>query len=998
MTNISRHHELLSYNSWNNHLFRATFYVEGNAPNTLEPVTHIDTSDDFIVTVGTRFAPGAGKEQLLKRFDEVVGRELRSNPIDTCVEWTLNESGLPGTYAVLFYLCRVASMQDRFEVTGFYEKLRMQTGFQHRTTSKLADTWERLQDWLSRKPGYRPLELPRYPAFTQIGTTLGLTFPRGSDATALRGLLGSKPELSLATLSFKRVRDLFLKGNLRHFTHGFRDVFEDFERSVDSGDVPIAELARHPFWRAVLRAQREIETASPEGAVGFAIYEPEEDAQAFLVATERLSPGKYTSEPWQGVLEEGEGVLLSDGDANVPLREAFESTKPFPPFSRLRRAISTRVLPLTGAYIHDPGKRFPRLLRWSHEVALSLADAVLFRGGPPSGFAPTELRVGGLEGWGLAAPIEKASSAGPLPDAFLMRLRGGIRAGRGTWLAAMGFLPEVIVPDATKVELVGGAPTRKDKDGAWRFTREPTAKKWTLRAVLSDGRTLQQEVEFVGTAFTGSYGVPPEKSGFVEWCGPPSISEHPSYCVDVRQREVENESWDGSLTAQASQTAIAFDTQSSHRVYFGLAKGVFTRSQRAGFPLGVDLLELKTGTPRVTWSQEYATSPSLKIHLVTDQKLKDQWTMLVGHALEQKVIPQGYVQAFARVRKPRPREDFVHVEPELRRRTFKQPRRQYEPADTGMQLARPSAPRTLLDVLDAVAKHRKNGLSEPELLELCASALGGTRAEQWHLVRTLCESAILTPHHSGQWSGRSYYAVKPHLRLHHAFGGWIATLAGLTDTALQRRAARRLEEKGGAVMPALTSADGRIQVSRWRFQELEAVLSVGMQELGLEVARFVPRVEAVTDSLLALVERIPRARKPDELPRADRPRCFDWSQGAFSRSRREHVVELWRIARYGQADQYVLERNEKPVASFFSRTVAILAAYALRRESPWLFEGRDLQMRPGCYLPLPLSRILAFSGESLPGWDNSAYFYYFASEALFRAITARLGFATGADR
>ncbi|MBZ4411236.1 hypothetical protein K8640_23770 [Myxococcus sp. XM-1-1-1] len=1001
MTNISRHQDLLSYDSWNNSLFRATFSVEHNAPNAREPVTHIDTSDEFLVMVGAHGAPAAKKEQLLKRFEKVVGGELRSKSIDACVEWTFNESGLPSAYAILFYLCRVASMQDRFEVTGFYEKLRAQTGFPHRGTSKLAHTWERLQAWLAQKPGYRPLELPTYPTFAQIGTTLGLTFPRGRDAMALRELFGSQPELSLATLSFAGVRRLFYHaGTTRNFTRGFLEVFEAFEKSVDSGTAPMAELAKHPFWRAVIGAQRELEAASPEGAVGFAIYEPEEDdSQAFLVATDGVSLGKYTSVPWPNVLEEGEEVLLSDGNAAAPLREAFEGAKSCSLLSRLRRVIRTRVLPLTGASIHDPGKRFPRLLRWSHEVALSLADAVLFRGPPPLGFAPTGLKVSGLDGWQLAAPLGGASVAAPLPDAFLLRLRGGIRAGRGTWLAAMGFLPEVIVPGATAVELVDNVIATKGKDGAWRFVREPAPGDWTLRATLSDGRQLQQAVGFVSTAFAGSYGVPPERSGFVEWGGPASASEHHAYCVDVRQREVDNESWDGSIQADALQADSAFDVRSSNRVYFGFTKGMFTREQRAGFPLGVDLLDLRAGTPRMSWTEEYATPPPPEIRLVTDQKLRERWAELVNQALEQNVIPQEYVYSFARVRRPRPQADIVHVEPELRRRVFKEPRRQKDHPNTGGHSKRSSALRPLLDVLDAVAKRRKNGIPERELLELCSSSLGGGRvAAQWHLIRALCESVILTPHHSGQWSGRSYYAVKPHLRLHHASEGWIATLAGLTDAATQRRVARELENKGGVGMPALTTVNESIQMPRWQFQKSETVLSVGSQQLGLGVTRFVPRVEVVTDQFITLIQRIPPARRPNEIPRTGQLRCFDWSQGFFSRTKREHAVELWRVVRHAQADEYVLEQDEKPVASFFSRTVAILAAHAMRGESPWLSEGRDLQMRSGCYLPMPLSRVLAFSGESLPGLDNNSYFYHFASEALLRAVTARLGFATGAPR
>ncbi len=1002
MTNIPRHQELLSYDSWNNHLLRATFSVERNAPNAREPVTYIDTSTEFLIALGGRIAPDTRKEQLLKLFEELVGGELRNKSIDACVKWTLNEYGLPSAFGILFYLCRVASVQDRFEDKGFYEALKKQTGYQHRGTTKLAETWEKLQEWLSNRTGYRPLELPTYPSFAQIGTTLGLTFPRGRDASALREFLGNHPELSLATLTFESVRHLFNPaGAFRGFTQGFRDVFEAFEESVDSGTVPMAELARHPFWRAVLSAQREIEAASPEGAIGFSIYEPEEDeSQAFLVAPAGVSLGKYTTAPWPDVLEEGEEVLLSDGDANTPLLEVFENTKPSSSsFSRLSRAIRTRVLPLNGASIHDPGKRFPRLLRWSSEVALSLADAVLFRGDPPSGFAPTELRVGGLEGWRLAVPLEAASVAGPLPDALLLRLRGGIRAGRGTWLAAMGFLPEVIVPGATAVELVGNAPAAKGKDGAWRFVREPTPGNWTLRATLSDGRQLQQAVEFVSTAFAGSYGMPPERSGFVEWGGPASASEHHAYCADVRQREVDNESWDGSMRAEALQAAFAFDVRASNRVYFGLAKGVFTRIQRPGFPLGVDLIELRAGSPRMSWSEEYTPPPPQEIHLVSDPKLKDRWTKLVEHALEQKVIPPEHVRNFDRVRKPRSRTVFVTVEPELRRRVFKEPRPQQEPPDTGVQSTRPYARRTLLDVLDAVAKHRKNGLPERELLELCASSLGGGKtAEQWHLIRALCESTILTPHHSGHWSGRSYYAVLPHLRLHQSSGGWIATLAGLIDAATQRRVARSLEKEGGASMPALTSGDGSIQVPRWRFQELETVLRVGVQQFGLGVTQFVPRVEAVTESLLALIQRIPPARRPEAFPRTGQLRCFDWSQGIFTRTRREHAVELWRVARHAHADEYVLEQDGKPIVSFFSRTVAILAAHALRGESPWSSEGRDLQMKPGRYLPLPLSRVLALSGESLPGPDEGSYFYHFASEPLLRAVTARLGFATGAER
>ncbi|WAM30242.1 hypothetical protein [Myxococcus sp. NMCA1] len=1001
MTNIAPHQGLLTYDDWNNCLFRATFAVEPNEPNARDPVTHIDTSDEFLFTAAARYAPDVSQEELLKRFETLVGGALRSESIDAGVEWTVNNHGVPGIYAVLFYLCRVASMQDGFESKGFYDKLSEQTGSTHSGATRLAATWEELQQWLSRRQGYRPLELPTYPTFRQIGTTLGLTFPRGRDATALRKLLGSNPELSLATLSFESVRNLFrTKGTLLQFTLGFRSVLEDFEKAVDSDTEQMAKRIRHPFWRAVLAAQRELESASPEGTVGFAIHEPEEDdAQAFLMAREGDAIGKYTFEPCPAVLKEGEGYLLWEGNPDAPVREVFAGKHPDSSFARLWRATRTRVLPLTGAFIHDPGKRFPRLLRWDPGVALSLADAVLFRGNPPEGIEPTEFKVGGLEGWRLGASLGKASVSGPIPDAFLLRLRGGIRAGRGEYLAAQGFLPEVIVPNAVTVELVGDTPAKKEKEGVWRFVREPKPEPGTLRAMLSDGRILEQAVSFIRAAHSGSYGEPSGKSGFVEWGGPQAPSEHRSYCVDVRQREAGNESWDGSMRAEVSKRTVAFDAQSSDRIYFGLAKGVFTRSQRAGFPLCFDLLELRAGTPRMSWSREYATPAPASPHLVKDEKLKNLWHGLVDRAREQGVIPESHVSAFAKVRKPSSRAVCVHVEPELPRRTFKQPRRQQVPPDTGAQQVQPSTPRTLLAVLDAVAKNRKSGLTERELLELCGSSLrNGTVAEQWHLVHALCESALLTPHHNGQWSGRSYYAVKPHLRLHRASVGWIATLAGLTDAATRGRVAGELKRNGGTAMPELMSGDGSIQVPRWRFQELETVLSAG-EQLGLGGAWFVPRVEDVTEQLLELVRRIPPARQPDAIPRAQRLRCLDWSQGTFSRTRRgEQDVELWRVVRHAQADEYVLEQRGKPVASFFSRTVAILAAHAVRGEPPWASEGRDLRMKPGRYLPLPLARILAFSGDSLPGSDSGSYFYHFTSEVLLRAVTARLGFATGADR
>ncbi|WP_434300170.1 hypothetical protein [Corallococcus exiguus] len=1001
MTNIAPHQGLLTYDDWNNCLFRARFAVEPNEPNAREPVTHIDTSDEFLFTAAARYAPDVSQEGLLQRFETLVGGALRSESIDACVKWTVNNHGLPGIYAVLFYLCRVASMQDGFESKGFYDKLSEQTGSTHSGSTRLAATWEDLQKWLARRQGYRPLELPIYPQFKQIGTTLGLTFPRGRDATALRKLLGSHPDLSLATLSFESVRNLFrTKGTLLQFTLGFRSVLEDFEKAVDSGTGPMVKRIRHPFWRAVLTAQREIEAAGPEGTAGFAIHEPEEDdAQAFLVAREGDAIGKYTFERWPAALEEGEGYLLWEGNPDAPVREVFAGKPPGPFFARLWRAARTRVLPLTGAFIHDSGKKFPRLLRWDPDVALSLADAVLFRGNPPEGFEPTEFKVGGFEGWRLGASLGKERTSEPLPDAFLLRLRGGIRAGRGEYLAAQGFLPEVIVPSAVTVELVGDTPATKEKEGVWRFVHEPKPEPGTLRATLSDGRILEQAVSFVRAAHSGSCGEPPDKSGFVEWGGPQANSEHRSYCADVRQREASNESWDGSTRAEVSKRTVVFDVQSSNRIYFGLAKGVFTQSQRVGFPLGFDLFMLRAGTPRMSWSEEYATDATVNPHLVKDQKLKDLWHDLVDRAREQGVIPENRVSAFAKVRKPSSRAVCVHVDPELPRRTFKQPRRQQVPPDTGAQQVRASTPRTLLAVLDAVAKNRKNGLPERELLELCASSLrNSTVAEQWHLVHALCESAILTPHHSGQWSGRSYYAVKPHLRLHQAAVGWIATLAGLTDAATRGRVAGEFERNGCTAMPEIMSGDGSIQVPRWHFQELETVLSAG-EQLRLGGTWFVPRIEDVTEQLPELVRRIPPARRPDALPRAQRLRCFDWSQGAFSRTRRgDQDVELWRVVRHAQADEYVLEQCGKPVASFFSRTVAILAAHALRGELPWASEGRDLRMKPGRYLPLPLARILAFSGESLPGADNGAYFYHFASEALLRTVTARMGFATGADR
>ncbi|RKH64615.1 hypothetical protein D7V93_07120 [Corallococcus llansteffanensis] len=89
---------LLTYDDWNRCLFRATFSVDANEPNAREPVTHIDTSDEFIFNAAERYAPGVRQAGLLDRFNQLVGGALRSDSIDTCLKWPEKEIGLPSVY------------------------------------------------------------------------------------------------------------------------------------------------------------------------------------------------------------------------------------------------------------------------------------------------------------------------------------------------------------------------------------------------------------------------------------------------------------------------------------------------------------------------------------------------------------------------------------------------------------------------------------------------------------------------------------------------------------------------------------------------------------------------------------------------------------------------------------------------------------------------------------------------------------------------------------
>jgi len=176
------------------------------------------------------------------------------------------------------------------------------------------------------------------------------------------------------------------------------------------------------------------------------------------------------------------------------------------------------------------------------------------------------------------------------------------------------------------------------------------------------------------------------------------------------------------------------------------------------------------------------------------------------------------------------------------------------------------------------------------------------------------------------------------------------------------------------------------------------VLQLTVSELGLATTRFVPRLEAVTYDLRALLDRIPDARRPKELPRADRLRAFDWVNGVFAREQRQHSIEIWRVARHNQADEYVLEQDGRPLASFFSRTISILVAHVLRGELPWESQERAVRMKPGRFLPLPVSRVLALSSEALPGTQGGSYVYHLANDALLDVVTSGLGLGAGAGK
>jgi hypothetical protein len=989
---------LWTYEQWSEALFKATFGHDASRESP--PVTHIDASDDFLVHAGQRVDPNTSAGDLINSFETTVGRELKNEPIDRALHWSFTTWDTPSVFAILFYLCRVAASQEGFEEKGFYAALRAKTGSkEHTHTTKLADSWRAIQTWLSQNPNrFRQLDLPTRPSYKQIGTTLGLAFPRAKDAAALRELLGRHDELSLSALRVDQVRALFkTNSGMSAFTSAFARVLTDFEELVDGGTANDSDIGGHPFWRAVLAAQRSLEEGAQRHRLGFGIFEPETDCQVFLSAPIDAECGEYVIHQW-GELPDEEGVLASGDDATRPVAEAFSGRTLQQNFSALRRAVRSGVLNLSSSSIQEFGRAFSRLLRWNPDIARSLADAVLFRGAsPPAGFGGQRLPIANLEGWSLAARDKSSEqTAGPLPESLLLRLRGGVPAGRGAWLAAMGFLPEVVVMGAKSVTLVAEESKVQAEQSAttevWRLRDEPRPGTWTLRAELVDNRVLQRRVEFATTAYAGNYGEPPANSGFVEWGGPAPQAEHHFYCADVRQHVLAS---DGAEAAQDSNLELAFGAQSQGRVHFGLKKGLFSQTPGIGLPLSVDLGD-ESGP--VAWDEKLALPAPPAVHLVRNDKLRKRWAALVKRARETNIIPAAHLPGFELALKPKPRTPIIHVDAGLKVGSLKKLAQPTSPELT--QPHRESAvPRTLLQVLDAVAKRRTRGLGEGELLEVCAAVIGPDQAhaQQWDLIRSLSDASLLTPHHSGQWSGRAYYPVPPHLRLHKESDLWVATLVGLTDESVQQRVAAMLTKRGAREVAPLTPTGGHFQVRRWTSDAAGVFLKLNLDTCLIRFTQIVPRLNAVLEPLSSIVTRIPNSRKPAQLPDAEKLRCFDWAVGSFSRPRGQEPVELWRLANHNQADEYVLQYDGKFV-SFLSRTIGILAAQWQRGESPWSQDVRMLRMKPGRYLPLPLARLLALTADALPGHEGGSYTYHFANDALLQAVVNGFGFEKGAHK
>nr|WP_278185509.1 hypothetical protein [Pseudomonas viridiflava] len=233
-----------------------------------------------------------------------------------------------------------------------------------------------------------------------------------------------------------------------------------------------------------------------------------------------------------------------------------------------------------------------------------------------------------------------------------------------------------------------------------------------------------------------------------------------------------------------------------------------------------------------------------------------------------------------------------------------------------------------VDLLEAIYASGKSGWEEAQIIALLSCA--DDAMSPWLLLRSLQDAGIVEPRLRSGWKGRVWTLREPVIIEAHRDGQALALVEGALCARMAEDFKLAVEGLGGVPFR-------RLGITSW------AAPLFGAQNVkGKAVAerlgwRFESEPLSPSEKMLAIIET------PHQALHYEQAKIWSWVKGRFvSTDSTRESVRLVRLTHTGERDHdvYCVEQSSV-IHHYFSRTAAIVSAYALARKS--LFEWRPEQ-------------------------------------------------------
>jgi hypothetical protein len=967
-----------AYPDWNRAFLRYFFADNSDAG----PVTRLDvTAEALLACTRGAFATPEDARQALRGVFEQEHRTRTFHAVLADDDgWRPRHDDPPPFVVHLIVSCMVASEGEGGN--AYLERLAQwcPSGVIG-DTRILAQRWDELSSWLSeqRKGGeaYRELVLPpRRRGWHNIGYSLDLAFPPRKDFRTLEkifadeGLLGTEPTPQRVIAAVERC--------IGAFGPTFQEVFRDFVSALKSGEARWT----HVLWL----------TARAVALSGSRSEEAEERVQLRMTVEHGRFAPFICGRTREDLLGLGfDAVEFESDDPTMPWVASFPSSTPVSDYERpVVELLSERVNDVrlracarSGAFVFEPtgGNVFVACgpyVTATGQHALVRQDRVerflmMVRGAdtdqPPSPAPSLASQWVQVSSFRPALQVG-SDDTGLRPPVLSVRAGSGVRIVDG-WFGAPRALPVVDAAGATQVSVTNNGTTfvlEQQSDGDTFTFPERTFEGEALLAAtfLDPPQVLRRRVRFYCSAAHSAFKPPTDTSvnhAFVE--GGTSDIITPAKLRD----------------STSNSEDLLPDLRDA--IYLGPRVGEICLD-----PTGCDWrLVLDELTPVLQFVGDLASlRPPVRLWSPS-KKLRRLWrTAFAPEAYPEAQFPTRHFEAYRRMGHRQSAQVLATM-----------PLPDVSVPNSGLEELRTSLPSPHLDdVIEAVAalSARQAGVAESTIIELVARILQLSRTDRgvdWDVVRAWVEVGILDQLDNWRWSGRRYYARRPHLVVMSIGGEERAVVSGLLTSACRMALEDHVASHSHLSMTYKRSVSPYVPAVPVLVTKDPAALAALERTLEFSSAMYLPPTKSRLVKLEHVMEKPRYAGGPFVLTQ-----CWEWSRCYFAeRAPAAAGVELVRRCGPGQPDHYEILVEGQLVWATVSRTWAFLAAHWSHGSRAFVVHGNllDRTAKSRAYLPLPLCRSLAALSPVLSGplgGPTRSYRYAFPSCGLIRWASTEL--------